>query len=379
VTFRIFHLFTHSSITRGGAVQGIELAKLQQERGHQVVCLFHKSPFRRLHFTLNQPFPFPVYHRDMKNPLSYIWFARFITRVQPHIIHCHRNLALLFGFFSLRWLSSVRKTVLVINRGTTYPLPNLVVKQVFKSDGLDHVIAVSRAVKEALIRQDGIDADKISVIYGSFDPSRFYPERKCQIFRNEFKIPESVPVISTVCAIDRRKGLEYFLMAAEMVLKEIPHSRFFIVGNIDDPKYYKKLRTLVEEKGLEGHVVFTRHRSDIPDILACSDLSVSASVEGEGITGALRESLAMKKPVVATNVSGNSELIQDGVTGWLVRPKDAVALAKVILEAIRNRQEAHRRAEKGYRLVRKLCSPERRYTDVMKLYEKLISLREQEL
>jgi Glycosyltransferase len=120
-----------------------------------------------------------------------------------------------------------------------------------------------------------------------------------------------------------------------------------VVGRIDDESYYRMVLEEVKQLGLEDDFIFLGHRDDIPEIIAASDVSVSASVEGEGLTGALRESLAMKKPVIATAVSGNPELIINGKTGWLVRPGDPKDLARALIEALNDQAEATRRALRG--------------------------------
>ena len=350
---------------------------MQHRDGHDVTCIFHKpflnSPDKTFE---SQNFDFKVHFMDMKNPFSYLWLSRFISSNKPHVIHCHRNLALLYGFFSSRWLGTGNwNPILIINRGTTYDLPNKIVKFVFHSSGLDHIIAVSEAVKRKLISDEGIPENKISVIYGSYDDSRFRPDTDGTDFRREFNLGQDVRVVTCVAAIDRRKGIEYLIDAAYVVAEKRSDVRFFVVGSIEDKGYYSSLKSLICERDLENNFHFTGHRDDVHLILAASDVSISSSIEGEGITGALRESLAMKKPVVATNVSGNYEIIRDGDTGWLVPPRNSRALAEAILEALANKSEAARRANNGYKLVKRLCSPEVRYDKVLKLYEELINLR----
>ncbi len=369
----IVHVFTHSSITRGGAVQGLVLAEKQFEQGHSVFCVFHKPSGASVDKTLQRTFPFPVFHMDMKNPFSYVRFAKFIQEFSPHVLHCHRNLALLFAFFSLRWIARYRDTVLVVNRGTVYELPNIVVRRVFRSDGLDHIIAVAEAVKKTLVERDGISPDKVTVIYGSYDESRFHEGVDGTNFRQEIGPSSDEKLIVCIAAVDRRKGLEYLARAVKIIRDKGAPVRCIVAGRIEDVEYHDKVLAEVKELNIGRCFVFLGHRDDVPEILAAADVSVSASVEGEGLTGALRESLAMKKPVVATDVAGNGELITNGETGWLVPPKEPELLARAIMEAISNPEEAYKRALKGYEKVRSLCSQERRYEMVMNLYYSLLS------
>lgn len=371
----IVHVFTHSSITRGGAVQGIDLARKQIEKGHSVFCVFHRPLGTPLDETLRKKFPFPVFHFNMKNPLSYHLFARLMQDVSPHVVHCHRNLALLFGFFGLRWIARMRNTVIVVNRGTTYELPNLIVRYVFRSDGLDHVIAVAKAVKRTLIEREGIRADKITVIYGSYDEKRFHDGVKGDNIKDEFSVKDGEHLVVCIAAVDRRKGLEYLARAVKMVIERGIPVKCLVVGRIEDRVYYQHVLEEVMRLGIREQFLFLGHRNDIPEILSAADLSVSSSVAGEGLTGALRESLAMKKPVVATDVSGNSELIVDGETGWLVPAFDVEKFADAVAEALLNGEEARRRAMKGCEMVKVICSQESRYERVMELYRRLLEKR----
>lgn len=371
----ILHVFTHSSVTRGGAVQGLVLARKQSEEGHTVFCVFHRPCGTPVDKTLKKSFPFPVLHFNMKNPLSYLNFAKLVQDISPDIVHCHRNLALLFAFFSIRWIGRLVKPVIVVNRGTTYDLPNFIVRYVFNSEGLDHIIAVAETVKEVLVEREKIPPEKVTVIYGSYDERRFHKGIKGEAFRKELMIKPGEYLISCVAAVDKRKGLEYLARAVKMIIDGGIAVRCAVAGKVEDKAYYNKLTKEIRALEIPDRFVFLGHRDDIAEIIAASDVSVSASTEGEGLTGALRESLAMEKPVVATAVSGNPELIIDGETGWLVSPGDSVALARAITEALLCRDEALRRARNGYEMVQKMCSQEVRYKSVMNLYRGLLLKR----
>jgi len=92
------------------------------------------------------------------------------------------------------------------------------------------------------------------------------------------------------------------------------------------------------QRGLGGVVSVLGHRHDIPEILAGSDLVVDASYAGLGLTGSLREALAVETPVIGTSVEGIPELITDGETGLLVPPRNPDALAQAMLRMIENRR-----------------------------------------
>jgi glycosyltransferase involved in cell wall biosynthesis len=377
ISLSIAQLFTHSAVTRGGAVQGLLLARSLQGRGHRVISFFH-APFEDEGRKFSETFqPFAASDLDlrrinMKNPVNYFSFRRWLQKERVDVIHAHRSLALLFAYFSTLGLPG---PVFVANRGTTYPLANPLVKHVFHSRRLDHVIAVAHAVKKTLVEKEGVDAHRISVVYGSFDEKRFYPGCNGEAIRKEFQVETDTPLIVCIASVDPRKGLQFVVQAAAEVTRVMPTAKFLVSGNIDNFRYYRYIQKEIKRMGLQRQVILTGHRSDVPEILAAADVSVNASTEGEGLTGALRESLAMEKPVVCTATCGNPELIQDGETGWVVKIGDAKALARAILEVLRKPKEARRRALAGYRRTTRLCSDEVRSRRIEEIYLHLCQKR----
>jgi glycosyltransferase involved in cell wall biosynthesis len=116
-----------------------------------------------------------------------------------------------------------------------------------------------------------------------------------------------------------------------------PAARFLIVGQAApaDEGYRAALAASVARLGLEGRVVFTGLRLDVPEILSQISVSVLPSLS-EGMSNVLLESMAAGVPVVATRVGGAAEVVEDGVTGLLVEPKEPGALAQGIHRLLRD-------------------------------------------
>jgi glycosyltransferase involved in cell wall biosynthesis len=300
----------------------------------------------------------------MTHPFSYARFRRWVQRERIDVLHTHRSLALLFAYFSTLGLDS---PVLVANRSAVSAMTNPLVQQVFRSRRLGHLIAVAQAVKQDLINKERVFPDKISVVYGSFDEERFTTGRHAHVMRAALRIEHSVPLVVCIAAVERRKGLDVLVLAARAVIRHLPSAKFLVLGNIDDMGYYRALQADVKRFDLQERFLFLGHREDVPDILAAADVAVSASRE-EGLSGALREALAMQKPVVCTAVGGNTELIRDGESGWVVEPGNAQALSGALLEALKDRAEASRRAENGRETMLGCCSNEVRCQRVEEIY-----------
>jgi glycosyltransferase involved in cell wall biosynthesis len=155
-----------------------------------------------------------------------------------------------------------------------------------------------------------------------------------------------------VCRLNKNKGIEYFLQAAAIVRRQCPRARFLIVGgSYFEPEYKPALERLAANMNLSDVVVFTGERNDIPDVLQEIDISVLPSLS-EGLSNSLLESMAAGLPIVATNVGGNPEIVQDGRTGLLVPPRNAEALSTAIIRILQNPDLARRFGEKGYDRVK---------------------------
>jgi len=121
-------------------------------------------------------------------------------------------------------------------------------------------------------------------------------------------------------------------------------------------------------------VRFTGPRQDVPQVLAALDVSVSASATPwEGLSGVMRESLALGRPVVCTDVGGNRELVVDGVTGRLVPPGDASALCGAIAALLADPGAARRLGEAGRELAVAKFSNAARARTMEALYRRLLA------
>ncbi len=165
-----------------------------------------------------------------------------------------------------------------------------------------------------------------------FDPDRHGIEARRRV-RERWHVPLAGPLIGIVGNLNPFKGHEDFLRAAVRIKKHVPDARFIVVGRrlTTTPGYWERLQQLTAALGLERDVIYTGFCDDIPSMLAALDVFVLASIR-ESCPNAVLEAMAMKLPVVATDVGAVSELVADGRTGTIVPPHSPEAIAAAVLE-----------------------------------------------
>jgi glycosyltransferase involved in cell wall biosynthesis len=199
-------------------------------------------------------------------------------------------------------------------------------------------------------------------IYAPVDIDRFDPSEisiNKQGLRSELGLRSDVPVVGTVGNLNPIKGHEYLLRAIAKLVDDGLDIVVPVVGaQLDSRKqYFEKLRELRVELDLEDTVEFVGFRSDIPELLSLFDVFVLPSI-AEACPIVVLEAMAMKSPVVATNVGGVPEEIPDSDYGWVVPPKDSDALAGAIAEALDDLKECRRRAANARERVESVFSLE---------------------
>jgi len=203
-----------------------------------------------------------------------------------------------------------------------FALPRLLV------GGADCIICVSRGVRDHHARRSGLPPWRYVVIPNGIDAAAYARDYALRArLREEWNVGEGQVLVAFVGRLDRQKGVDTLLSAAETLAARAPRLRFVIAG--DGPQ-----RPLVERyvAGREsGRCVFLGHVADVRGVLSAADvLAMPSRWEGFGLAAV--EAMAAGLPVVATRVAGLTEIVEDGRTGVLVAPDDAEAFARAIEE-----------------------------------------------
>jgi glycosyltransferase involved in cell wall biosynthesis len=210
-------------------------------------------------------------------------------------------------------------------------------------------IAVSEEVKDLMVRAMHVEPHKILVINNGIDTEDYGKPIDLETVCKELGLVFDDKVVTFVGRLVSNKGHKYLIMAAQVVIRYYPNTKFLLVGN---GPTLGELTDLVSKLSLEKHVKFLGERSDIPNILAITNVFVLPSF-AEGISLALLEAMAAGKPVVATAVPGNRDVVVDKETGLLVPAKDFEALGSAICKLLTDPHTAKRMGASGRVRVRK--------------------------
>jgi len=300
--------------------------------------------------------------------------ASYLRRSMTAIVHAYSFYGNVFAIPPARLAGAPVVIASIRDRGVYLsPAQQAVQRQVCRL--ADCVLVNADAVKSWLVGQ-GYNPAKVVVIRNGVDLEPFSHPPAVRRVRHELGVPSGTPLIAVASRLHRLKGIEQFLEAAAIVGRRFPDARFVVIGDTSpvERSYFYLLTGLAERLGIRDRVVFTGLRRDVPDLLACAAVSVMPSLN-EALPNVLLESMAAGAPVVSTRVGGTPEVVEDGVTGLLVPPGNAGALARAIDRVLSDPDLAVRLGQSGREFVRRRFSMDAMVRATERLYHTLLEKR----
>lgn len=296
-----------------------------------------------------------------------------VERVQPDLIHTHHVGTTLVLRLALGKNSPVPRVFQVA--GPLHLESPFFAKLDMRTAGPhDHWIATCEWTRRKYLSL-GVEFDRVSLSYAGIEVTPFGTAQNGKL-RAELGIASGIPLVGMVAYMyapkwflaQRRglKGHEDFISALNLARRDLPQIKGVIVGGAWDAPWYEERLRKYGQTICNGSLAFLGTRADVPELYPDLDLAVVPS-HSENCGGAV-EPLLSGVPVVATDVGGLPDVIRNGETGWLVPPRNPVALAHAIVDVLRNKPEAKRRAIMGMSLARKLFDVQRTAHDVVETY-----------
>lgn len=207
----------------------------------------------------------------------------------------------------------------------------------------DKIICVSYAIKTFL--DDMGLHENTTVIYNSIDPVKFRERITIDVsdIKNQFGVKLHEPMIGIVGNYQEWKGQLTVIKAVDILRRNYPDLVCLLIGSVSkfqekDMHYFEDLKMEISCRGLKKNVIMTGYRSDVANLVNALDILIHASIAPEPFGRVILEGMTLAKPVIATNMGGPKEIIEDGVSGILVPPEDPQALAGQIDFLLRNQK-----------------------------------------
>jgi glycosyltransferase involved in cell wall biosynthesis len=235
-------------------------------------------------------------------------------------------------------------------------------------------IAVSEALKQTLIENHKIPSENVVTIYNGIEIDKYtgieHAERE---LKEEFNISPDNILIGYVGRLTWQKGLKYFIEAMHLIKQNnsdlVDKITYLIVGEGEEKACLEKK---VADLKLKDNVIFAGFRQDIKKIISALNILVLPSLrEGQPII--LLEAMAVRTPIIASDIEGIKETIEDKISGFLVNPRDPHAIANAIVDVIKNPDIAWELVENARKTVEQKFNLKDKIAQHERLYESLIA------
>jgi len=283
---------------------------------------------------------FGVGARNLRDVAAFRRLLRFIREERIDLIHAHLT-------YSSVWAALASRLTGVPAVASLHVAPSAAIREATRDRVMQfvtnrwakRVVLVSEALRDSYLEKSGIARDRLAVVHNGIDTARFARDRATTRARleQELGIPPNVPIAATVSVLRAGKGIEVLLAAID----KVPDALFVIFG---DGPMRGEWTALAEQLGVSNRIRWAGFRKDVDELLAGCDLLVHPTL-ADAFPTVLLESMAAGVPVVASNVGGIPEIIDDGVTGVLVPPANPEALAAAVAALLGDRERSARMAD----------------------------------
>lgn len=292
---------------------------------------------------------------------------RFFEAEGFDVLHTHGSQDTWATVFAARGLS--RRPPIIRTRHNTFPIASHPLNRWLYGRMISHIITVSPQVNEYLTGKGLVPAERITPIYSAPDQERFNPDVDPGNVREELGLSAEHLVVSMVGRLAPEKGHTHLIDAAAALKDEFHQLRFVFVGT---GRSRPDIEAQIARLGLEKIVILTGFRTDVPHILAGSDIFVLSPTAGESLGTSILEGFLMKLPAVATDVGGVCESVRDGQTGFLVPPADSKGLADALRKLVLNPELRRQFGEAGRAMVLAEFTPQQLAEKTEQVYVRVL-------
>lgn len=354
-----------------------------RQKGMEVGFVFSPSPEGAM--LLDLGFSVKEIYIDRKiNPwldaISILKLIRYFQDMQPHIVHTHTSKAGVVGRIAARiaGISNVIHTV----HGFPFHQEMSKVKYIAYKQ-IERKIAQITDIMLSQSQEDIITAHNLGikpcqgeliqigngVNLKEFDPEAYSPKQRFEV-RESLAIGKTNLVITMIGRVNREKGYHDLVEALQRI-RDLPWQALFIGS---DEGFLTALRQLINNYNLQDRIQLLGQRNDIPDLLAATDIYVLPSYR-EGMPRSLIEAQAMALPCVATDIRGCREVVEEDVTGFIVKPGDSEALGRSLRKLLLDSQLRRSMGTAGRQRMQRYFDETEVARKVMAIYEHTLNYK----
>ena len=294
--------------------------------------------------------------------------AGVIRRERPDVVHTHNLFAHVYGAAAAR-VARVPVVVSTKHGWRWYRLLHSRTVARYAWGLADMVVTVSRGMRQGFIDAHRYPPAKARYILNGVNTARFRPvQGDYEMERKRVLNITGSPLLGTVGRLVEDKGISTLLDAFATLRHDLPGASLVVVG---DGPYRHALETRAHALGISDSVFFLGMRSDLASLYPVLDLFVLPSYT-EGISMTILEAASCELPIVATDVGGTPEIVEDGRTGRLAPPRDPRALAEAIRDQWRNIESAHTMGRAARDFVIRRFSLDRMAREYIDLYQEIL-------
>jgi L-malate glycosyltransferase len=382
---KILHLFSNWKWT-GPADPTLNLCKGLEKRGHDVTFAYRKPPipvedsiekrvlqsgvkasdrFRLDHSVkFYQPSFLPTHLRDIVDLTHYLREEKF------DILNVHHSHGHLLGGIAAR--RSGLPVIVIRSDHKRDPLKPSLGNRFLISQFTDGMITFSERARREDAEHFGLPLERVEKISPALDLNRYDPKGNFKDMKTLFGIEPKEIVIGMIARFQKYRRTDVFLEAVKTIVEEFQNVKVLLVGR--SGQIEQSVIQPMKRLGIEKWIVLGGYQTkDYLDALACMDIFVFLMAGSDGTARALREAMAMGKPVIVANRGMLPELVEDGVSGLVVNDT-AEEMARAALRLLRHPEmreafgkAAYRKAHQDFQLDRQVEAVERFYQQMVKL------------
>jgi glycosyltransferase involved in cell wall biosynthesis len=385
VRVKILHLFSDWKWT-GPAEPVLNLCKGLEKKGHDVTLAYRKPPYpieesleRRVQeegikatdqFRLNHELKLsmPSFLRDTLHDVSHL--SHYLRKERFDILNVHHSHDHVLGGIAA-WRAACPTVVIRTDHKRNSIKPS-VGNRALMSRLTDGIITFSEKSRREAVDRFSLPLERVGKVFPALSLERYQQKREWKDMRALFGIEPTDVVIGMVARFQKYRRTDVFLEAMKRVVKAFPKVKLLLVGRSSQME--ASVLQPLKKLGIEPWVILAGYRTDdYIDTLACMDIFAFLMPGSDGTARALREAMALGKPVVVSDQGMLPELVQQGVSGWVVKMSPE-GLADAVLKLLRSAElreamgkAALQRAHEDFRLDQQVDAVDEFYRKVMSL------------